>query len=195
MEKFSKIFFFIVLGLLCCALALFSLIYSVNIQKKYLYPIKNYKEVMDSCKEFNISPYLVFGVIKTESSFNEEAKSPKGAKGLMQIIDSTAEFIAKKLNSKEYDIYDAKTNIRFGCFYLRYLLDKFDSEELALCSYNAGEGRIREWLSDKRYSLDGKTLNKIPYKETRNYMQRIYKNKLKYIKLYPNLLDKQIKFE
>ena len=165
------------------------------LEKKYIYPIKYSEEVLFYCKEYNLDAYLVFSLIKTESAFNERAESEKGAKGLMQIIDSTAGYIAKLLGEKEYDIFSPSTNIRFGCFYLRLLIDKFTVEETALCAYNAGEGNVNNWLNDKGYSTDGVNLTLIPYRETEEYIKKIYKSYVKYEKLYGNILDKSKKFE
>ncbi len=165
------------------------------LEKKYIYPVKYSDEVLFYCNEYNLDANLVFSVIKTESSFNERAESEKGAKGLMQITDNTAEYIAKLLGVIEYDVYLPKTNIRFGCFYLRLLLDKFGSEKTALCAYNAGEGNVAKWLKNNQYSIDGVELSFIPYKETEEYIRKIYKSWAKYEKLYGNILDKSKKFE
>ena len=94
-------------------------------QKKYVYPLDYKQEVFSSAKEFNLNKALVYAVIKTESSFNKNAVSEKNAIGLMQITKSTAQFIASKLGLSEYNLYNPSDNVRFGCFYLRYLLDKF----------------------------------------------------------------------
>ena len=144
------------------------------LEKKYIYPIKYKEEVYCYAEEFSLNPNLVFSIIKAESGFNKNAVSEKGAKGLMQIIDGTASYIAKLLGEKEYDIFSPNTNIRFGCFYLRLLLDKFYEEKTALCAYNAGEGKVNNWLKNKEYSADGVNLILSPYKETEQYIKKIY---------------------
>ena len=161
-----------------------------KVEKKYFYPLRHVEIIFKYASIYQLSPILVVSLINTESSFDRLAESEKGAKGLMQITDSTAEYIAGKLKKDEYNIFDESTNIMFGCYYLRYLLDKFKVEETALCAYNAGETKVREWLGNKEYSLDNERLSIIPYKETKNYIERIYKNKAKYKKLYKNILDK-----
>ena len=160
------------------------------LERKYLYPLKYKEEVLSCCQEYGLNPYLIFSVIKTESSFNEKAVSDKGAKGLMQITDSTAKYIAKLMGVREYDIYSPKTNIRFGCYYIKILRDRFMIEETALCAYNAGEGNVSKWLKNKEYSLDGVNLSLVPYKETEQYIKKIYKSSAKYEKLYENIVDK-----
>lgn len=144
---------------------------------------------------YGISRALVFAIIKTESSFNENAVSKKGAKGLMQITDSTAKFIAQKLGAENYDIFDVETNINFGCFYFKYLMNKFENTNLAIVAYNAGEGNVSLWLENKELSSDGKSLDNIPFKETREYLEKTNKHFNNYKKLYGKLLDKQINIE
>ena len=154
------------------------------VEKNYIYPLKYQDEVNEFSEKFSIDKALIYAVIKVESSFNENAKSVKGAKGLMQIIDSTAEFIANKTGAKEYDLFNAKTSIGFGCWYLRYLMNKFSSLTSALCAYNAGEGNVYAWLNNKNYSLDGVNLVKIPFNETKEYVNKIEKAYDKYRKIH-----------
>ena len=176
-----------------CVLSLgaFTVFYShLYVQKKYIYPIKYEKMVKQSVNEFELDVYLVYAVIKTESGFDANALSEKGAVGLMQIMPSTASFIAKELGASSYDLYDANCNIRFGCFYLKYLLEKYKSVPNAIIAYNAGEGRVNNWLKDTRYSKDGITIENIPIKETKEYLEKCEKSYNKYKSLYKNLLDK-----
>lgn len=179
----------LITAVLCLAILSACLGY-VWLQKKYVYPLDYKREVFESSKEFNLDKALVFALIKTESSFNHKSVSEKGAIGLMQITTKTGEYIAKKLGETEFDLYSAKTNVRYGCYYLSYLLATFNDTKTALCAYNAGEGKVRTWLKNSEYSLDGKTLYKIPFKETSEYVDRIEKSFAKYKKLYGKILDK-----
>lgn len=160
---------------------------------KRRYPLKYRDYVLNSAEEFNLNAALVFAVIKTESSFMPNAVSSKGAKGLMQLTDETGAYVAKMLNVSNYDLFDAKTNVRFGCKYLRYLIDVFSVTETAVTAYNAGEGNVKNWLKDKRYSNDKITLYAIPFSETEAYLKKIYKTFRKYEKIYGKLLDKKQK--
>lgn len=128
-------------------------------------------------RESGLQEALVYSVMKAESGFDEDAKSKAGAVGLMQLLPATAEFIcglsgipfeAERLTEGEY-------NVRLGCAYLLYLFGKFECEETALCAYNAGEGTVSEWLKNPAYSRDGRTLEKIPYAETAEYVKKIGK--------------------
>lgn len=127
---------------------------------------------------------LVLSLIKAESNFKVTAESSAGACGLMQILPETADFIAKKENIEGYDLFSAEDNIRLGCAYLIYLEGKFSSVETVLAAYNAGEGTVREWLTNREYSSDGVFLQEIPYPETRNYVEKIKKYYKIYRKIY-----------
>jgi soluble lytic murein transglycosylase len=133
-------------------------------------------------QEYDIKPELVASVINAESNFDKDAKSSKGAIGLMQIMPKTAVYIAGS-DAGVIDVkslFESDTNIKLGCKYLSYLFDKFEDETVALASYNAGEGVVMRWLEDSRYSADKKTLKKIPYEETREYVAKVQKAKAVY---------------
>ena len=126
-------------------------------------------------------------MLNVESSFKETAKSNKNAIGLMQIKLSTANYLNDLNNQNkitETQLFTPATNIKYGCAYLKYLIDKFENLNTALASYNAGETRVREWLKSGIYSVDGKTLSYIPYEETRNYVEKINKNFKYYTKIF-----------
>lgn len=152
------------------------------------YPFNYKKEILQYSKIYDVPADVVASLINAESRYNEQALSNKGAMGLMQIMPRTAEFIASELEIEDFDLsmlYDVDTNIMFGCYYLNYLYNKFEDTKVVLASYNAGEGKVQEWLRNSQYSDDGVTLKKIPYEQTSNYVDKIlngidvYKNKLK----------------
>ena len=150
-----------------------------------LYP-NNYKAEVDKySRRYDVSAELVYAVIRAESKFDKDAVSDKGAKGLMQIMDTTGEWAAKKIKIKNPDLFDPDTNIEIGTYYLSYLLDFYDGDEIcAVAAYNAGPANVSEWLADKRYSKNGKTLDKIPFAETETYVKRVMENVEKYGFLY-----------
>lgn len=152
-----------------------------------LYPLEYKEAILEYSREFNLSPTLVASIINTESSFNRNAESKAGAKGLMQLKIETAKEIALKLNVENFqdgNIFDENLNIRFGCFYLRYLLDYYNGDlTLSLCSYNAGMGTVNEWISNEQYFENG-NLKKIPYKETENYLVKVKNGEKIYRYLY-----------
>ncbi|NLJ41106.1 MAG: lytic transglycosylase domain-containing protein [Clostridiales bacterium] len=160
---------------------------SAFIQRR-IYPLKYREEIINFSKENNLDPYLTMGIIWVESKFKPEATSHKGAKGLMQIVPPTGEWIANEMGIKEYDhemLYDPQTNIMFGCWYFAYLLKVFDGDiSLALISYNGGMGNVIKWLKDPQYSEDGKHLKDVPFDETRKYLKRVIDAQKQYKKLY-----------
>lgn len=135
-------------------------------------------------KLYNLEPSLVFSVINTESGFNTNAVSRSNALGLMQIMPTTAEYIAKELNLKDYDLFNPKDNIDIGCWYLRKLLNKYNNQNTALCAYNAGSGNVDLWLNNKDFSEDGINLKSIPFKETKNYVRLVNIYRTFYTKLF-----------
>lgn len=156
---------------------------------EYLYPMEYTEYVEKYARQYKLDNYMVYAVIKAESSFNSKAVSPREAKGLMQIMDSTGEWAAKKAGIKEFEksmLLEPETNIKIGCWYLATLLKQFDNDTvLALAAYNAGSGNVSKWLKDPEKSHDGKSLNIIPFEETDNYVSRIQK----YYKMYKKLYD------
>lgn len=147
--------------------------------KKYVFPYK-YKEYVDKySEEYNLDPLLVLAVIKTESNFNKDAESNKGAKGLMQIMDNTGLWASEEVGIQYFTpkmLFSPEINIRLGCWYLNNLTNEFDDLSLVLAAYNGGSGNVNQWLSDPMYSLDGKSLDYIPFKETKKYVDKVKTN-------------------
>ena len=130
------------------------------IDRNYPY---DYRELIEtSAEEFNLNPAFVTAIIRNESSFRPSAESSVGARGLMQLMPDTAEWIAQKLKVDGYAfdrMYDPASNIRFGCWYLNYLNSLFRGDPVCVaCAYHAGQGEVVSWLSNSAYSDDGVTL-------------------------------------
>ena len=155
--------------------------------KKYFYPY-NYKEYVEKySNEYNLDPLLVLSVIKDESKFKENSTSSKGAKGLMQIMDSTGQWISSNIEISYFlphMLYDPEINIKMGCWYLNNLIEQFGNVDTALAAYNAGSGNVSQWLQDSEYSKDGETLYNIPFAETKKYVDKIKVNYKMYQYLY-----------
>ena len=158
--------------------------------RAYIYPVKFKEQIFSAADAYGFDRALILSIVKVESGFNQKAESNAGAQGLMQITPSTAKYIAEILAIKNYDMFDAEDNIRFGCFYLKYLCDKFGNEKTAVAAYNAGEGNVILWLANPEYSTDNITLKYIPFPETRTYVGKIYDTLKKYKNLYGYILDK-----
>ena len=165
------------------------------LSRVYLYPIKYKEHVLKNAQVYGLDSTLIFSIIHVESRFDKDALSSAGAIGLMQITSETGNYIAKMQGIDNYNLTEPQTNIAFGCYYLKYLLLKFEVLNTALCAYNAGEGNVSAWLNVSKYSTDKKTLNFIPFPETREYINKIQKTFTKYKKLYGNILDKNKIFE
>ena len=126
--------------------------------------------------EIEVSWYLA--VTRQESGFDKNAVSSAGAKGLMQLLPSTAEWIAD-LMGWEYQedmLFDPAYNIRMGTWYIYYLSSKFDGDWW-IAAYNAGEWRVTQWLSD------GIAIEDIPFEETRNYIKKVKNYQRQYASL------------
>lgn len=151
---------------------------------RLLYP-DGYDELVEKySSEYSVPKELVFAVIKAESDFESDAKSSKGAIGLMQIMPSTYEWLAGKLGDPPFSqmLYNPETNIKYGTYYLQYLYSKFGSWEKALMAYNWGEGNLAEFLEENDYTEGD--FDSIPVKETRNYVQKVLRYMEKYRELY-----------
>ncbi len=155
---------------------------------KRLFPAPYGEEVRTSSREWGVDASLLYGMIKAESNFEPESTSSKGAKGLMQLMEKTAEECARRGGLPLTDLYDPGENIALGAYYIHSLLARYDGNvPTALAAYNAGQGRVDTWLSDTKHSSDGKTLSEIPYPETANYVKKV----LLYQKIYEKWVLKE----
>lgn len=152
------------------------------------YPIK-YKEYVEAYADtYGITPSLIYAVIRTESEFDPDVVSRAEAKGLMQITDATFAWVQMRAGEKEplppEKLFDPETNIHYGVYYMRLLLEQFSDTDTMIAAYNAGPTRVSEWLEETAYSKDGKTLYHIPYEETLHYVERVRKAQEMYRTLY-----------
>ena len=135
-----------------------------------------------------LDPALIAGVIYTESRFRDQT-SHAGAKGLMQILPSTADDIARKSGGTAFmqgDLANPQVNISYGSYYLRYLLRRYGGNEvLAIAAYNAGEGRVDQWIFEARHrGEEFDHARHIPFPETRHYVQQVLEARGKYREQY-----------
>lgn len=143
------------------------------------YPLLFGDEIAGISAEYNLSPALIAAVIMNESSFRPTVQSSVGARGLMQVMPDTAEWIAGKLRMDNYStelLDEPAVNIRFGCWYLNYLSSLFNGDPLCVvCAYHAGQGEISSWLANPLYSSNGTTLNRdnLPEGPTKQYAGRV----------------------
>lgn len=151
-----------------------------------------YRELIEFyAGEYNLQPAFVASIILNESSYSTSAESGVGARGLMQLMPDTAAWIAHKLGldatySAE-QLWEAETNIRFGCWYLNYLSKLFGGDPVTVASaYHAGQGEITGWLSNAAYSPDGRalSLSAMPEGPTKTYAGRVIRDYAIYDALY-----------
>lgn len=148
---------------------------------------REYKEIVEAkSEEYGVPQSIIYAVIKQESGFDQNAESRVGAKGLMQIMPSTAEWINyyRGYGPKLDEIMDPQINIDYGTWLLYYLYELYGNWETCYAAYNAGYGSVSKWLKDPSYSDDGITLYSIPYEETRNYVEKIKNYRSGYIAAY-----------
>ncbi|WP_051931382.1 lytic transglycosylase domain-containing protein [Clostridium sp. KNHs214] len=156
---------------------------------KNIYPYKHKEYIERYATENGLDPMLIAAIIKTESNFNDRAKSNKDAYGLMQLTPETAKWISEKMqigNFNEQMLYEPETNIKMGCWYVKNLQKEFKDMDLVLAAYNAGRGRVSKWLKDPEHSKDGKNLHYIPFKETDKYVKKVEVSYNIYKALYNN---------
>lgn len=151
------------------------------------YPVIYEEMIRTYASENNIPPAYVASVILAESSYRPEAVSYANAQGLMQILPTTGEWIAGKFDETytEGCLFDPETNIKYGCWYLGFLMSRYDGDmKCSSSAYHAGQGTVDKWLKDPANSADGKTLDNIPSEATETYVSRILKYYEKYEKIY-----------
>lgn len=162
---------------------------SDSVYKNYFHPLAYFEYIDKYCKMFNLNPLIVLSIMETESIFNPTVISSAGAIGLMQIMPQTAESIAKKLNIKNYDMFNPEDNIHFGVFYLSKLVEEFHNQiPFAAASYNGGPHNVSKWIKnnkDKDLKLD-EMIDEIGFKESRLYAHKILRLFSTYRKIYQN---------
>lgn len=156
---------------------------------EFTYPQAFSEVVLSSAKATRVEPDLIWSIMRAESHYRTEARSPVGASGLMQIMPFTGERISSQLLSetgfKAVDLMEADFNIRFGARYLQRLQEKFNrSLPLVAAGYNAGPHRVQAWLKGFGALRMDEFIEHIPFVETRNYVKKVTRNFQIYRLLY-----------
>ncbi|MCS6959567.1 MAG: transglycosylase SLT domain-containing protein [Pseudanabaenaceae cyanobacterium SKYGB_i_bin29] len=158
----------------------------------FLYPLAYQEIVQTRATERNLHPALVFGLIRQESRFEKGIRSSADAVGLMQIIPETAAWIASKLGRKNYSMTNPQDNVEFGTWYLRYTHSRYQNNTmLAVASYNAGPGAVANWVQGGVGDVD-EFVERIPYRETRDYVKKVFANYWNYLRIYSPTLQNHI---
>lgn len=187
---------FFVVGVIFIILVVVAVIigYRTAKQCEYKYRLaahpKNYSEFVSKyASEYEMDEDLIYAVIKTESDFDCEAVSNVGARGLMQIMEETFDWIKYRLGDDESvydDMFDPEMNIRYGAYLMDYLLEKFGDKDTAVAAYHSGAGCVSSWLEEKENSADGKRLDNIPSSTAQHYVNKINNALSNYKELYNN---------
>ncbi len=146
------------------------------------YPLEYEHIVRGHAANYDLDAALVAAVIYRESRFDSDARSSSGAIGLMQLLPDTAKGIAVNTGGNRFrvrDLYDPEINVRYGSFYLRRLLRKYDDRRLALAAYNAGQTNVDRWLEEG---------GGIEFPETRAYVDAVLEARELYARVYEDEL-------
>jgi soluble lytic murein transglycosylase len=141
------------------------------------YPLEHEQAVRDEAARNRLDPALVAAVIDTESGFVADSRSGQGAVGLMQVQPETAEFVAalpRRPSPSPDRLAEPEVNIAYGARFLRYLIDRYGSVDLALVAYNGGPGNLGRWLEEARARGEGlRVPDDIPFAETRGFVEKV----------------------
>lgn len=153
---------------------------------KWLYPIHYQEPIRNFAIMYEVDPLLVAAIIRVESNYKPSRESKKGALGMMQVMPDTADWVMEKAKlpriSMERVNHEPEPNIQIGTWYLKTLLDRFDGNIFAaVAAYNAGPTVVARWIDNGVWDGRLETAKKIPYGETKHYVQRVvyYYNKYK----------------
>lgn len=179
-----------------CALAAMCVIVlaisRIEFTKVARYPVTYTEEIKAAAWENSIPAPYIAAVIMAESSYDPQAVSPVGARGLMQLMPDTAEWIAGKFG-EEYDpdaLFDPDISIRYGAWYLGFLMERYSGDmRCATAAYHAGQGAVDGWLKDPAYSSNGVTLDNIGYESTNTYVSRVMQYYDYYTEAYEKITD------
>jgi soluble lytic murein transglycosylase len=154
-------------------------------------PLSDASVIREQAADKHLDPALIAGVIYAETKFDPRTSSA-GALGLMQLLPATAQYIARLSGGVRFSTSDLGTpriNVAYGSWYLRYLLDHYEGDEmLAVAAYNGGLANVDAWVAKARG--EGKTLSvaEIPFPQTKAYVRRVMWAQAEYRATYPHQL-------
>jgi len=150
-------------------------------------PLSYTSVIREQAHEKHLPASLIAAVIYAETKFDART-SPTGALGLMQIEPATAEFLAQRSGAQDFvlaDLAHPATNISYGAYYLRYLLDHYrGNETLALAAYNGGQTNVDNWIAQAHAAGVRFTIGAIPFAQTRDYVRRVEQAQRSYQREY-----------
>lgn len=184
-KKIKRLIIIAVIIILILIIA-FKVVKVQNIIMHNIYPIKYSEYVYKYSEENRVDPLLVFAIIKAESNFDDDVVSNRNAIGLMQLVDATANDMARRLKIDYNDktLYQPEQNIMLGVKYFSVLYEKYGNIPVALIAYNAGMGTVDKWIENGTINKDGSNIENVPYTQTNNYVRKILRDYEIYKDLY-----------
>ncbi len=150
-----------------------------------LFPLPYYETIQKWSQERKLNPLLVAALIRQESRFEKEIRSPAEAIGLMQVIPDTAKWVAEKIGLKNYTLINPDDNINLGTWYFDYTHQEYENNSLlAIASYNGGPGNVKKWVEKYGYDDLDLFVENIPFPETRDYVKSVLGNYWNYLRIY-----------
>ncbi len=142
------------------------------------FPTPHRDALSAAARQWDLDEAIVYGIVRQESRFMPEARSPVGATGLMQLMPATARWVARQIAMRPYRpemLVRPDVNVQMGSYYFRRVLDELGHPILATAAYNAGPGRARRWRDER--PLEGSIyVETIPFSETRDYVKKVFTN-------------------
>ncbi len=164
------------------------------VQMRFVYMWDYQQDIITYSEKNNVDPFLIAAIIKNESNFKHKAVSGVGAVGLMQIMPDTGRWIAEQMGLADYkdsDLYQTRTNIRMGCWYVGELEHEFQHNlVLLMIAYNAGRGQTHDWMQENGWDYNFNDIKAIPYADTREYVAKVLQDRDKYYLLYKDRVNK-----
>ncbi|NEP08600.1 MAG: lytic transglycosylase domain-containing protein, partial [Okeania sp. SIO4D6] len=150
-----------------------------------LYPFPYLETIVKWSNKRQLNTVLVTALIRQESRFMPKIKSVVGATGLMQVMPETGKEAAKNINLVSYDLENVNDNVNLGTYYLDFTHQEYkDNSMLAVASYNAGPNAVSSWLKRFGFNDADAFVEKIPYPETRGYVESVFENYWNYLQIY-----------
>jgi soluble lytic murein transglycosylase len=159
-----------------------------------LYPLAYNEAIVTAARKLKISPLLLVSIVRQESKFDPETRSPVGALGLMQVMPATAAFITPKMEMPSYNLISPPDNIKIGSWYLAHMHDEAKNDSLlAVASYNAGPGNVSKWVKKIGFNNPDEFVEDIPFDETQGYVRNVLGNYWNYLRIYNPTISEKVK--
>ena len=162
-----------------------------DLRWRLVYPIHYHDEIEQNAAKWGNDPTLILAIIREESYFNPGAKSPAGASGLMQLMPATAKEMASRTGLSLDDLsllFEPGINIKLGNVYYSVLKKTLSNKDiLAVLAYNGGMGSVSRWKQNLDYYDVDDFIEQIPYPETKNYLNKVYRSYWNYLRIYDGI--------